>query len=117
MMLMMQRITELTSKQLIGEPLSDEEKKLIRDYDARYRIVQFLYLDKVNSGLKKPRVTQFHFTPGDKFMETPIIDIVNELMKIQKAVDDGKIKPLDFGDSSHWVDNPPRTGMKKKTLI
>jgi hypothetical protein len=43
-------------------------------------------------------VTQFHFTPGDNFMGTPVIDIVNSLLKVMQEIKNGNIEPYDFGD-------------------
>jgi hypothetical protein len=61
------------------------------------------------------KLTDFHFTPGDSFVDTPIIDIVNSLLKIKENIKDGKVTPLDFGDLN-WRDNPPHSGKEKTTL-
>lgn len=54
-------------------------------------------------------LANFQFSPGDLFMDTPIIDIVNDLMKFNEALKNGNYEVADFGDS-HWVDNPPHSG-------
>ena len=107
---------EIAFRQMAGEDIEDAERKRLKEYNARYALVRFLYLEKVNAEAKDgPEVTNFHFTPGDGFMEIPILDVVNELLGWTQAIKDGKVKPHSFGDS-HWVDNPPKTGLTKTTL-
>lgn len=104
----------LEAKHFLGkEPLTDEEKKASREYDVRYALVCFLYKEKAKSMGKD--LKQFSFTPGDKFMETPIYDIVHSLLEVDKQIEAGNYKPLDFGDRK-WVSNPPRTGKEKRSL-
>ncbi len=80
--MMNDRAFELTSKALMGEQLTDEELKYLQKRDAKYKLVRYMYLEKVNAGSPSPEVTNFHFTPGDGFDEMPTIDIVNELVKV-----------------------------------
>jgi len=109
----MDKAFELTMKAFSGEQLTDDESKYLRARNAKYEIVRYVYMEKMKhegSGL-----TQFHFTPGDNFIDTPVIDIVNGLLKLNQAIKDGNVKSLDFGDGS-WEHNPPHTGREKTEL-
>ena len=109
----MDKAYELTMKAFSGEQLTDDESKYLRARNAKYEIVRYVYMEKMKhdgSG-----VTQFHFTPGDSFIDTPVIDIVNELLKVNQAIKDGKVKPIDFGDSNR-KHNPPHSGKEKTEL-
>jgi hypothetical protein len=98
-------IYELSAKVIIGDELSGDEKLRLQKYNAKYELVRFLYMEKTNvSGSK---VSQFHFTPGDKFMDISTIDIVNELLKVFKGI----------GDSYSREHKPPETGLQKRTLL
>ena len=110
---MLDKAFELTMKSMLGEQLSDDEKKYVRERNAKYEIVRYVYMEKMKhegSGL-----TNFQFTPGDSFMDTPIIDIVNELLKFNEAIKNGDYEVVDFGDSNR-KHNPPHTGREKTTL-
>ena len=110
---MIDKAFELTMKSLSSEGLTDDEAKYLRERNAKYELVRYVYMEKMKhegSGL-----TDFHFTAGDSFMDTPIIDIVNSLLKINENIKDGKVTPLDFGDLD-WRDNPPHSGKEKTTL-
>lgn len=48
-------------------------------------------------------------------MDTPTIDIVNDLIKFNKAIKNGNHKVADFEDLD-WVHNPPLSGKEKTTL-
>lgn len=69
-------IMGLHFRYVADEPLTDEELKYIADYGERYKIVKYLIEDKV-AGLK-----QFEFTPGERFMDIPVIDMVNEILEL-----------------------------------
>ena len=100
-------------KAFSGEQLTDDEAKYLRARNAKYEIVRYVYMEKMKhdgSGL-----TDFQFTPGNSFVDTPIIDIVSSLLKINENIKDGKATPLDFGDLD-WRDNPPHSGKEKTTL-
>jgi hypothetical protein len=109
---MFDKAFELTTKALMGEQLTDEEKSYLHVRDAKYKLVRFLYMEKTNSK-DGPRVTNFHFTPGESFDDTPIIDIVNTLLYISKQLKHAV--PVQFDDSNKYG-NPPHTGMVKRTL-
>jgi hypothetical protein len=49
-------------------------------------------------------------------METPIIDIVNGLLKVLENIKNGDYDVVDFGDSSLVKSNPPDTGKEKTEL-
>lgn len=97
-------IYELAIKSLLGDELTDEEKLRLHRRSAKYDIVRYIYVEKMNHD--KAGLVDFHFTPGESFDDTPIIDIVNNLLKFNEYVRNGKIKVdrLDFGDS-HWVED------------
>ena len=105
---------ELYVKLLSGEKLTDEENKKLRKSNIRYELVRFLYVEKMKAdGLN---LTDFHFSPGPKWEEVPIIDLVNELLQWNKAINNGDYEVVNFGDSSLKKSNPPHTGMKKVNL-
>ena len=81
------------------------------DRTAKYELVRYVYIEKMrHDGIE---LQNFHFTPGESFMDTPIIDIVNGLLKVNKAIKNGDYEVLDFGDSSLVKFNPPHTGKEK----
>jgi hypothetical protein len=82
----------------------------MRDRNAKYELVRYVYMEKMKH--EGSEITQFHFTPGDGFMETPIFDIVNDLMKINEAIKNGDYEIANWND----VDGPPHTGIKKTEL-
>lgn len=111
---MVNKAFELTMKSISGKELADDEKKYLHNRNAKYELVRYVYMEKMKhegSGIK-----QFHFSPGDNFMDTPILDIVNELMRFNEAIKNGKVKPLNFGDLSLVKHNPPHTGQEKTTI-
>ena len=111
---MMDRAFELTMKALGGEELTDDEKLYVQKRNAKYELVRYIYMEKMeheNTGLK-----DFHFTPGENFADTPTIDTVNELLKINEAVKNGDYKPLRFDDLRLKKSNPPKTNIEKTDL-
>lgn len=110
---MIDKAFELTLRSLSGEELTDDEKKYVRDRNAKYELVRYVYMEKMkHDGLE---LQNFQFSPGDSFMETPIIDTVNGLLKMNEAIKNGDYEVVDFGDSN-WVHNPPKTGRTKTKL-
>ena len=110
---MFDKALTIAMKAMSGRELADDEAKYLRERNAKYELVRYVYMEKMKhegSGL-----INFHFTPGDSFVDTPIIDIVNSLLKINENIKDGKVTPLDFGDLD-WRDNPPHSGKEKTTL-
>jgi len=107
---MLDRAFELTMKSISGEELTDAEKKYMRERNAKYELVRYVYMEKMKH--EGSSITQFHFTPGESFIDTPIIDIVNDLMKINESIKNGDYEIADWDD----VDGPPKTGRKKTKL-
>ena len=110
----MDKSFDLTMKAFGGEELTDDEKLYIQKRNAKYELVRYIYMEKMeheNTGLK-----DFHFSPGENFVDTPIIDIVNELLKFNEAIKNGDYKPLDFGDLKWKESNTPSTGKEKTSL-
>jgi len=104
---MFDKALELTMKSLSSEGLTDDEKKYMHNRNAKYELVRYVYMEKMKH--EGSELKQFHFTPGESFMDTPIIDIVNDLMKFNEAIKNGKVKPLTFGDSSLVKHNSPHS--------
>jgi hypothetical protein len=110
---MLDKAYELTLKMFSGEQLTDDESKYLRARNAKYEFVRYVYMEKMKH--EGSELKQFHFTPGESFMDTPIIDIVNDLLKINEAIKNGDSKVYNFGDL-RWKDNPPHSGKEKTTL-
>lgn len=116
-------IYELSAKALVGEELTSDEKKLLHDYDTKYKIVRHIVMEKrKHEGFN---LVDFQFTPGDGFMDMPILDIANGIIKSFSAPS----KLSDFGDGTFMFNdegrpipqrgvygNPPHTGKEKKSL-
>ena len=109
----MDKALELTMKAFSGEELTDDEKKYLHQRNAKYELVRYVYMEKMKH--EGSEIKQFHFSPGDNFMYTPILDIVNELMRFNEAIKNGDYEVADFGDSNR-KHNPPNTGQEKTTL-
>ncbi len=118
--IMIDKAFELTMKAVSGEELTDDEKNYVRQRNAKYELVRYVYMEKMkHEGLE---LVNFHFTPGDSFVDTPIIDIVNNLLEFNQAIKDGKVTKVNF-DDLEFVDldddalhNPPHSGKEKTTL-
>ena len=113
-LVMFDKALELTMKAFSGEQLTDDESKYLRARNAKYEFVRYVYIEKMKH--EGSELKQFHFTPGESFMDTPIIDIVNDLMKFNEAIKNGKVKPLNFGDLSLVKHNSPHSGKEKTEL-
>ena len=85
---------EVTTKMIIGEDVTDEEKSYARNYNAKYAIVRHLVMEKMQQ--EKLGLADFQFTPGEDFMKTPTVDVVNSIIKTFAV----KAEPFSFGDSS-----------------
>jgi hypothetical protein len=88
---------EITTKIMVGEDVTDEEKSYARNYNAKYSIVRHLVMEKFGTDSAKS-LRNFHFTPGEDFMATPTIDVVNSIVKMFSELQN--TTPLYFGDSS-----------------
>lgn len=111
---------EITTKMMVGEDVTEDEKSYARNYNAKYSIVRHLVMEKLATD-KSKETKNFHFTPGDEFMTTPTIDVINSIIKMFSELHNAT--PLDFGDGSPLVrsdknkyGNPPNTGMSKTKL-
>ena len=114
-------VYDLSAKVLMGEELSDEEKKMLRDYDTKYKLVRYIVMEKRRyDGVD---MVDFQFTPGDGFLDMSALDVANSIIKSFSALSE----PLDFGDGSMVRDsegkpikgvygNPPHTGRAKKSI-
>jgi hypothetical protein len=100
----------LSAKALVGEQLSDEEKSKLQNYNTKYALVRYLVAEKQrHSGVN---LADFHFTPGTGFLETPALDVANEIIKSFSL----PATPIRFDDLK-WEDNPPHSGKVKRTLV
>ena len=96
---MLDKAFDLTMKALSGEQLTDEQKLLLQKRDAKYKLVQYVYMEKMNHD--NVGLMAFEFTPGATFDDTPIVDIVNQLLKLDQDIKDGKHgPPVMFSDSN-----------------
>lgn len=100
---------EITIKMMVGEDITEEEKSYARNYNAKYSIVRHLVMEKLATGESR-ELKNFHFTPGEDFMDTPTIDVVNSLLKVFSDF------PEKF-DPSKPFGNPPHTGRLKSKLV
>jgi hypothetical protein len=112
-------IYELSAKSLVGEELTTEQKKLLHDYDTKYRLVCYLVMEKQR--LEGINLLNFQFTPGDSFMKTSALDVANAIIKSFSLPS----KSVSFGDSNaphratgesiptNEYEKPPRTGLNK----
>ena len=91
---MIDRAFEITTKMIVGEDISEDDKKYLRERNRKYELVRFLVMDhsKQNGG---PELSNFHFTPGDDFDNTSALDIANEIVNLW-----GPHKTFSFGDYS-----------------
>lgn len=103
-------IYELSAKALVGEQLSYEEKNKLQNYNTKYALVRYLVAEKQRHlGVN---LSNFHFTPGTGFLETPALDVANEIIN-------SFLLPatlLIFNDSNR-ENNPPHSGKVKRTLV
>lgn len=90
----MDRAFEITTALLMGEEVSDEDKLWLRKRNAKYEFVRALYMEKKRAEGKS--LTNFHFTPGDSFAETPTIDLLNHLLEVDEAIKRGEFTELRF---------------------
>lgn len=110
---MFDKAFRLTVKALGGKELTEDEAKYLRERNAKYEIIRYVYMEKMRH--EGPTLVDFHFTPGESFMDTPTIDIVNDLIKFNNAIKNGNYKVADFKDLD-WGHNPPLSGKEKTTL-
>lgn len=106
-------------KLLSGEKITEAECEMMRARKFKYEMVRILYLEKRNHNPNGPELTNFQFFPGNDFENTPIIDVVNELLKFDDDIESGKIVPvpMDLSDyNMKKTSNPPFTGVEKRDI-
>jgi hypothetical protein len=96
--IMFDKALTIAMNAMSGKELTDDDKNYVRKRNAKHEIIRYVYMEKMK--YEGSQLVNFQFTPGDSFVDTPIIDIVNSLLKINKNIKDGKVTPLDFGDVS-----------------
>jgi hypothetical protein len=114
----------LSAKAMIGEDLTDDEKKTLHDYNTKYKLVRYLVME--HRKLQGFELVDFQFTPGDTFLKTSALDVANAIIESLSAPS----TPLDFGDGTFKFDddgnpipqrgvfgNPPHTGKTKRALV
>lgn len=90
----MNDIYELSAKAIVGEDLTDDEKKTLREYNVKYKLVRHLVIEhRRNQGFE---IADFQFSPGDEFMKASTLDIANEIIKSFAAPS----RSFRFGDSN-----------------
>lgn len=100
---------EITTKIMVGEDVTEEEKSYARNYNAKYSIVRHLVMEKLATD-KTKETKDFHFTPGEDFMKTPTVDVVNSILKVFSGFPEKFDTSKPFGD-------PPHTGKPKRNLV
>jgi hypothetical protein len=100
-------ILDISMRMVIGEEVTEDEAQQVKEYDLKYALVRYIYMEKKKHDTPEnsPVLTQFHFTPGEGFMEAPIYDIVHGLIQIDLTARKGNYKH-----------NPPVTGREKREL-
>lgn len=100
-------IYELGAKALIGENLNDDdEQKKLKAYTTKYELVRYLIIEKQrHMGID---LKNFHFTPGDEFLDMPALDVANSIVNSFSGI----FKPHTFGDSHR----PPESGIEAVEL-
>lgn len=93
---MIRNICDINIKKLIGEELTEDEVTHLKNYNSSYELVRFLVVQKLQA--KGAKMQNFHFTPGESFLDTPIIDTVNGIIDILDKTDRGEIKPISVTD-------------------
>jgi hypothetical protein len=97
---MLDKMFELFTKTMLGEHLTDEEQLYAHRYNAHYVLVRYVYMEKINASNPGSQLMDFHMTPGVGFLDTPVFDLVESLLKINEMVKSGVVQRLDFGDGS-----------------
>lgn len=90
---MIDRALELTTKLVLGEYLSEEDKEYLRNRNTKYELVRYLVIEHSRLS-NKPDLANFRFTPGDNFDNQSTLDVANAIINIDLS----KAKPVKFGD-------------------
>ena len=117
-------IYELSAKALIGEDLTDDEKKTISEYNTKYKLVRYLVME--HRKMQGFKLVDFQFTPGDEFLKISALDFANSIVESFSLL----ATPIEFNDRHDRkvamdkdgkpirgvFGNPPHTGKVKRVL-
>jgi hypothetical protein len=102
-------IFTVTTKLLMNEPITDEELEFYRNYCEKYTLVCKIVMEELNKDSSKS-TSNFRFTPGEDFMKTPTVDVVNSILKMFSGF-------LEKNDPSKPFGESPQSGRLKKSLM
>lgn len=90
---MIDKAFDITTRLLMKEEVSEEEKLYLKNRNAKYELVRYLIKDyyKHNS---EAELKDFHFSPGEEFDNTSALEIASAIVN----VDLSNAKPLVFND-------------------
>jgi hypothetical protein len=93
----MERVMDdILTRAMLGEVLSAEEQAQLKARNFRYELVRTLYMEKMRAlGVN---IKNFHFTPGDKWMDLPVYDLISSLIGIHEKRESGEYKPIDISE-------------------
>lgn len=90
---MIDKAFDLTTKVILGEEISDEDKMYLAERNRKYGLVRYLVMEhsRYNGGLE---LKDFHFSPGESFDEMSALDVANAIVNIDLS----NAKPVRFND-------------------
>lgn len=101
---MLDKAFDISTKILLGEEVSDEEKLYLKNRNTKYELVRYLVIEhsKYNGGHE---LKDFHFSPGDGFDDKSVLEIASTIVNIDLS----NAKPLKFNDKKTRTvfDGPP----------
>lgn len=82
-------------KRYLSDELTEDDKERLKEYEIRYQLVKWLYLDHRNKNNPNPKeeLISFSFSPGPDFMKTSIFDMVKALVELDRQVNEGEVVP------------------------
>ena len=78
---------------LIG-PMTEADSTYVHERAIKYQLVRFMVVEKLNHSDSDMKTKDFHFSPDTNFMDTPIYDVVNVIVKTFEELVAGVSKPL-----------------------
>jgi hypothetical protein len=85
---------DLLMRAMLGEVLTPEEQAELKARNFRYELVRTLYMEKMKHlGVN---IKNFHFTPGDDWMNVPVYDMLSMFIEIHEKRESGEYKPIDM---------------------
>ena len=94
--IMRDTLYELALKAATGYQLPASDKQTVQEYKIRYELVRLMCLEKMRQeGLE---LKNLHSTPGESFMEAPLVDTTNNLLKVLEAVKNNDYEAVDEWD-------------------